>query len=121
LSDPRILEFIGRIDAGVDPEIEGMGPEFRHAARVKVRARDGRAWEKLLLHRRGSPEHPLAPADVEHKFRHVVNGCLSQGDADKVLRLTNALDRLDDLSELMALLGKNSSGASAVSPSVVTR
>jgi hypothetical protein len=50
-----------------------------------------------------------------------VNGCLSQGDADKVLRLTNALDRLDDLSELMALLGKNSSGASAVSPSVVTR
>jgi hypothetical protein len=38
-----------------------MGAAFRHAARVKVRARDGRAWEKLLLHRRGSPEHPLAP------------------------------------------------------------
>ena len=51
--------FIERIDACVDREIEGMGAEFRHAARVKVRARDGRAWEKLLLHRRGSPEHPL--------------------------------------------------------------
>jgi 2-methylcitrate dehydratase PrpD len=106
LSDPAILDLIDRIDARVDREIEGMGAEFRHAARVKVRARDGRAWEKLLLHRRGSPEHPLAPADVEYKFRHVVSSCLSEGDADKVLRLANALDKLDDISELMALLGE---------------
>ena len=111
LSDPRILEFIGRIDAGVDREIEAMGAEFRHAARVKVRSRDGGAWEKLLLHRRGSPEHPLLPADVEYKFRHVVSTCLSASDADKVLRLTNTLDRLEDLSELMALLGKNQKSA----------
>jgi len=105
LSDPRILAFIGRIDAAVDREIEGMGAQFRHAARVKVRSRDGRAWEKLLLHRRGSPERPLAPAEVEYKFRHVVGPGLSENDAERVLSLANGLDKLDDLSELMALLG----------------
>jgi 2-methylcitrate dehydratase PrpD len=116
LRDPGILEFIGRIDAGVDREIEGMGAEFRHAARVKVRSRDGRAWEKLLLHRRGSPEHPLLPADVEYKFRHVVSACLSATDTDKVLRLTSILDKLDDVSELIALIGKSSRGAWSAVP-----
>jgi 2-methylcitrate dehydratase PrpD len=116
LRDPGILEFIGRIDAGVDREIEGMGAEFRHAARVKVRSRDGRAWEKLLLHRRGSPEHPLLPADVEYKFRHVVSACLSATDTDKVLRLTSILDKLDDVSQLIALIGKSSRGAWSAVP-----
>ena len=74
---------------------------------MKVRARDGRAWEKLLLHRRGSPEHPLAPADVEYKFRHVVSSCLSPADADKVLKLVNTLEQLEDSSDLMTLLGEN--------------
>jgi len=105
LDDPRILAFIRRIDARVDDEIERMGAAFRHAARVKVQARDGRHWEKLLLHRRGSPEHPLAPAEVEYKFRHVVSACLPGAAADGILKLTSTLDRLDDLSGLMALLG----------------
>lgn len=111
LTDPRILGFIDRIDAGVDREIEAMGAEFRHAARMKVRARDGRSWEKLLLHRRGSPENPLSAADVEYKFRHVVSACLIASDADRLVKLTHALPTLEDISELMALLGKARPGS----------
>jgi 2-methylcitrate dehydratase PrpD len=105
LQDPAIFGFIERIDARVDREIEGMGAEFRHAARVKVRGRDGRSWEKLLLHRRGSPEHPLTPAEVEYKFRHVVGACCSGAEADRLIKLTNTLDTLEDLSGLMGVLG----------------
>lgn len=105
LRDPAIFGFIERIDARVDREIEGLGAGFRHAARVKVRGRDGRSWEKLLLHRRGSPEHPLTPADIEYKFRHIVGACRSEADADRLIKLTNTLDTLEDLSGLMALLG----------------
>ena len=54
----RIANFIKRIRAYVDPEIERMGAPYRHAARVKVVARDGRTFEKMLLDRRGSPEKP---------------------------------------------------------------
>src|SRR5687767_1870707 len=76
LKDPKIFDFIKRIEARVDPEIEKMGAAFRHAARVKVTARDGRTFEKLALHRRGSPENPLEPEDIVYKFRHVVGSCL---------------------------------------------
>src|SRR5690606_22641922 len=34
LADPQILDFISRITAHVDPEIEKMGAPFRHASRV---------------------------------------------------------------------------------------
>jgi 2-methylcitrate dehydratase PrpD len=104
LRDPRILDFIGRITAGVDPQIEGMGAAFRHAARVKVTARDGRVFETLMLNRRGSPENPLAPADIEHKFRHVVSSCVDSGRAERIVKLVSSLDRLETVSELIGLV-----------------
>src|SRR5688572_25715134 len=104
LRDPRILGFIKRLSAYVDPEIEGMGAPFRHAARVKVRAKGGRTYEKMLLHRRGSPENPLKPEDIVYKFRHVVSACLSKENTDRIVKLVDSLDRLDDLSELIGLI-----------------
>jgi 2-methylcitrate dehydratase PrpD len=104
LADPAILDFIRRIGARVDPEIEGMGAPFRHAARVRVRAHDGREFEKLVLHRRGSPEHPLAPRDIEYKFRHVVSPCLDKAAADRIVELVAKLETLPDLSELTGLI-----------------
>ncbi len=110
LEDPRILDFIKRVSARVDPEIESMGAPFRHAARMKVRVRGGRTVEKLLLHRRGSPEHPLEPADIEYKFRHVVAPCLAKPDADRIVQLVSTLDRVQDLTELMTLAGAAGTG-----------
>ncbi|MGZ8231626.1 MAG: MmgE/PrpD family protein [Burkholderiales bacterium] len=103
LSDPRVLDFITRIEAHVDREIEGMGAPFRHAARIKVRARGGRAFEKLLLHRRGSPEHPLKPEEIEYKFRHVVSPCVPKSRTDRIVELVGTLERMTDLSELIGL------------------
>jgi 2-methylcitrate dehydratase PrpD len=106
LKDPKILDFITRISATVDPEIEQMGAAFRHAARIKVRARDGREFEKLLLHRRGSPELPLKPEEIEHKFRQVVGPCVSKANADAIVKLVAKLEDLDTrgLSKLITLI-----------------
>ena len=110
LHDPRILDFIGRITAYVDPEIEGMGAPFRHAAKMKVTARGGRTFEKFLPDRRGSPENPLKPEDIEYKFRHVVGACLSKSDIEKVVRLAGALDQLSSTSELIDICAASGTG-----------
>jgi 2-methylcitrate dehydratase PrpD len=104
LRDPRILEFISRISANVDPEIEKMGPAFRHAARVTVTARDGRTFQKLVLHRRGSPEAPLQPDEVVYKFRQVVRSCIPEARMARILDLVRGLDRLADTRELIELV-----------------
>lgn len=104
LHDPAIFDFITRITATVDAEIEKMGAPFRHAARVRVTAKGGRVIEKFLHHRRGSPENPLKPEDIEYKFRHVVSGCLSKPTIDKAVQLVARLDTMDDISELVTLM-----------------
>jgi len=104
LQDPRILDFIARVSAHVDPEIERMGAPFRHAARMQVQTRDGRSFEQLILHRRGSPEQPLKPEEIEYKFRHVVSSCLSKADADRIVQLAMTLEKIDDLSGLIGLV-----------------
>ncbi len=104
LRDPRILDFITRIHARVDPGIEAMGAAFRHAARVRIQTRDGRAFEREILHRRGSPENPLKPGDIEHKFRNVARSCLVPARLERAIALVKSLDRQGDASELIDLL-----------------
>jgi 2-methylcitrate dehydratase PrpD len=104
LRDPRILDFIGRIGAAVDPEIEAMGPVFRHAARLTVKTRDGRTLKREILHRRGSPENPLKPGDIEYKFRNVAKGCLSPKRIERVIELCKTLEQLPDTRELITIL-----------------
>ena len=105
LSDPRILDFITRITAHVDPEIEKMGAPFRHASRVKVTARDGKVFEKLSLHRRGSPENPLSPGEVVHKFRNVVAPCMDKAAAERIIAAVDRFETLSDINTLIPLLG----------------
>ena len=105
LADPQILDFISRISAHVDPEIEKMGAPFRHASRVKITARNGQVFEKLSLHRRGSPENPLSPDEVVHKFRNVVAPCMDKAAAENIVAAVNNFETLADISALMSLLG----------------
>ena len=101
LAEPRTLALIGRMSAHVDKEIETMGPAYRHASRLKVRTRDGREFEKLTLHRRGSPENPLSPQEIVDKFYSVVAPCIKRVDADRIVALVDRLDTLPDLRDLI--------------------
>jgi hypothetical protein len=78
-----------------------MGPAYRHASRLKVITRDGREFEKLTLHRRGSPENPLSPEEIVSKFYSVVAPCMSRSDADRIVSLVDRLETLPDLRDLI--------------------
>ena len=104
LRDPRVLEFIGKVSAHVDPQIDAMGPAFRHAVRMVVTARDGRRFTREVLYRRGSPENPLKAEDVEYKFRNIARACLADADAARVRDLCLRVERLSSTRELMHIL-----------------
>jgi len=105
LRDPGVLDFIKRISARVDPEIEAMGPAFRHAARVTVKTRDGRTLSAEMLNRRGSAENPLTPGDIEHKFREVVRSCLTPENTDRVIAIVQRLEKQDSVDDLIQIMG----------------
>jgi 2-methylcitrate dehydratase PrpD len=105
LNDPRVLALVKRIGARIDPEIEAMGAAFRHAARIKVITRDGRELEAELLNRRGAAENPLAPEDIDRKFRAVVRQCLSPRDIETIVGLVRGMEGVADLTELIQIMG----------------
>jgi 2-methylcitrate dehydratase PrpD len=105
LRDPDILDFITRITAHDDAEIEAMGPAFRHACRMTVTTRAGQKLFHEELARRGSPENPVNPAEVEEKFRGNVAALLSGAEADRIISLVNGFETMTDAGPLLAILG----------------
>ena len=104
LSDPEVLALIPRISARIDPEIEAMGAAYRHGSRVTVTTREGRIFKVEILNRRGSAENPLAPEDIDYKFRQVVKSCLDPDRVERVIELVRSVDRLADVGELIAIM-----------------
>jgi len=105
LADPAILGFIPRIAVHEDPGLEAMGSAFRHACRMTIRTRDGRALSHEVLHRRASPENPVGAGEIEAKFRTAVRDLLSRAEQDEVIDLVSRFETLTDLSRFAALLG----------------
>jgi 2-methylcitrate dehydratase PrpD len=99
--------FIEKISVAVDDEIEGKGPAFRHMARVSVTATDGRVFEETVTHRKGSPENPMTPDEVEAKYRALVDGILSADETERVRDMVFALDQADGVEDLTAAISGN--------------
>jgi 2-methylcitrate dehydratase PrpD len=105
LAAPEIMAFLPRIQAHEDPELEAMGPAFRHAARLTLHTTDGRVLRHEELHRRASPEKPVSAAEVEAKFRANLHGILTPGEQDLIIATVEKFEHAD-LAPLLALLGQ---------------
>ena len=104
LRDPKILDFIKRIEATAEKQIDDMGPLFRHAARLTVHTKDGRRIYKEVLHRIGSPENPASEEDVYRKFGILTRQCLTDAQRNELIALVRDLDKLEDVGRLTAIL-----------------
>ena len=87
-----------------DAELESRGAAFRHAARVRVRTTDGRSLVREILHRRGSPENPVAWDDIERKFSANITGLLTPGAGRKLLECCATLEKLADINAINDIL-----------------
>jgi aconitate decarboxylase len=104
ISDPEILAFIPKIRIEEDAELERRGAAFRHAARLRVRANDGRTFTREVLHRRGSPENPVERPDIERKFNSNVERLLKPSDRDRLVELCLSLEKLRNVADINRIM-----------------
>lgn len=102
LADPAMLSFIGKISAFDDPEIEAMGPAFRHACRMTLVTSGGKTIRHAVLARRGSADDPVGQGDIVRKFDGNVRGILP--DAAALKDLVQRLETLDTIRPIVKLL-----------------
>ncbi len=104
LTDPRVLDLAARVSVVPDPEIDAKGLTYSHAIRMEVTTGDGRTLTQAFDHGRGSEHWPLTDDEVVDKCRDQAGRVLPPGQVDELVAAVLALDTLEDISELTALV-----------------
>lgn len=101
-ADPAIHALSDRIEvrqADVAPGASELG------GRITVELRDGRSFTHDQPIPRGHHLNPASFDELLAKFRDLVASHIADGDAQRIIDTVAMLDRLDDCSDLMALVG----------------
>lgn len=88
--DPRVIAVRRRVRAREDSAIG------RTEARVTIRTRDGRSFDRHVEHALGTLERPMSDADLEAKFRGLAQEVLAPARIDEAIRLCWEASELAD-------------------------
>ena len=95
--DPRVIALRERVVATEDRAIG------RTEARVAMRLRDGRRLERHVAHALGTLERPMSDADLEAKFRGLVEGILPERRIGELIAACWSVESLEDAGEIARL------------------
>jgi 2-methylcitrate dehydratase len=100
LNNPELLDLVSRIKVSVSEEANKRAPEAM-LCEVEVAAKSGKRYRSEVAYHKGHYKNPMSDAEVEAKFRTLVEGLLSTVEAD---RLLERLWHLEDVQDIGALL-----------------
>ncbi|MBI3966154.1 MAG: MmgE/PrpD family protein, partial [Chloroflexi bacterium] len=105
LHDQRFRELASRVVVEVD---DAMEREYRNgntlATKMRLKLRDGRVIDEYSDVVRGTPERPMTHAEVQDKFRTLVDGVIPAGQAERIVESVYAIESLRSTTKLVRLL-----------------
>jgi 2-methylcitrate dehydratase len=102
-TDPVLLDLVAKVKIHRDAELSRRYPAGT-PTRVIVQLADGRRLTRELEYPRGHARNPLTDAELEQKFRRLVEPRYGKDRADQVLKICWELERLRTAGELVRLL-----------------
>jgi 2-methylcitrate dehydratase PrpD len=101
IRDRDTLALARKVSYELDPSLDYP----RHfSGHVKVVLKGGQVIADNQPHARGSVEAPIAPEEIELKFRHTAGHVLAPSKVDRVVDFLRQLEHQPDVSELSSLL-----------------
>jgi len=100
-----VWALMERINVRHETSFDEDGPLARGAVRLRVSFTDGTREDVLLRHPRGRLLEPVSNPDIVAKFRSLTADVIDSKRQRRIEELTLRLDRLDDIGELLELLG----------------
>jgi 2-methylcitrate dehydratase len=104
-TDPALLELVSRIKVHRDAELNQRYPAGI-PNRLTVKLADGRELVKEVEFPRGHAGNPMTDAEVEQKFRSLVEPRYGKPTAERVLAACWELDKLKGATALLSLLSE---------------
>ena len=98
-NDPRLARFAAeQVEMKVDPCLSGV------QCVVEAETADGRTLSVRCDHPRGSPENPLARAQIEEKFRTYAKALLPSAQIEEAIGAVARLEELKSVRRLMDIV-----------------
>ncbi len=104
-TDPKLLELVAKIKLHRDAELNERYPRGI-PNRLTVRLADGRTLVKEVEFPRGHAQNPMTDAEVEKKFRTMVEPRYGKAAADRILAACWDLEKLKSAGDLVRLVGE---------------
>ncbi|HLJ95658.1 MAG TPA: MmgE/PrpD family protein [Gemmataceae bacterium] len=105
-TDPALLELVAKVNIHRDAALSSRYPAGI-PNRVTVRLQNGRQLMREVEFPRGHARNPMTDAEVEHKFRTLVQPRYGKERADRVLQACWELEKVKAAGELVRLLDEN--------------
>jgi 2-methylcitrate dehydratase PrpD len=99
LNDPELHAVMAKIDMAVDAAAEAAYPEKRVAV-VEVETTGGKRHCHRAPTRKGDPDDPLSDAELDEKFRELIEPVIGREVGEKLLAALWRIDELEDVRDL---------------------
>ena len=103
-NDPKIIEFSRKVQVIPDPELDRLGPEFRHKVIAEVKTKDGRVFSEQVDTAKGSNKNPMTTDEVIRKYKTLAGKVLKKKRVDELYDLVLNLEKVSDVRKLASLL-----------------
>jgi len=102
LKDPALLESARKVKVTIAQNDKWARVD--EGAGLEVETVDGRKLQASVPFSKGLPENPMSPAEVEEKFRYLVEPVMSPKAADAIVGAVGAVEGIEDINDLVRLL-----------------
>jgi 2-methylcitrate dehydratase PrpD len=104
IKDPKIIEYSRKVEVIPDPELDNLGPEFRHTVIAKIKTIDGRTFSEQVHTAKGSNKNPMTSSELINKYQVLAGTVLSQKCVAELRDIVQKLEEVSDVRELAKLL-----------------
>ena len=103
LKDAELLETARKVSVFV-AEDDSEWSSVDKGAGVEVETADGRVLKETVTFSKGLPENPMTQAEVEEKFRYLVDPVMPKGVPQAIVDGVNEVEAVKDINEIVKLL-----------------
>ena len=100
--DPALLETARKVKVVVADN--DKWERVDEGAGLDIETTDGRRLSACVPFSKGLPENPMSPAEVEEKFRYLVDPVMPAGSSDAIVDAVAGLEGIEEIDRLVKLL-----------------
>jgi 2-methylcitrate dehydratase PrpD len=100
--DPSLLESARKVKVRV--AANDKWERVDEGAGIEVETVDGRRLTASVPFSKGLPENPMSPAEVQEKFRYLVDPVMPEGSSDAIIEAVDGIEKIDAIGDLVRLL-----------------